>query len=339
MLLAKPVSRGLAFAILFLLACSSDKSTSPPPDDFHGFRYLGQYQTHDRATGVIVDGDFAYVAEHDSGMGVVDVSDPTHPVLTGRYRCPGALQIDLKGSTAYIADESLYSLEIVSISNPSNPSLVGRLDTMEVLGVRVFGNYAVMGCGHDGLQVVDIRDPANPTLTGSCEELGVLRFEIVGSHALVPGDYGYEGLFVVDLSDPTEPSVIGGVSVGGSPYEVAVAGNYAYMTDLGDPFTTADTGYLHIVDLSETASPQKIDSLFLGLATIADYIAGDYLYVTFVSPDTTTGFCILDISNPVDPAMVRTQSLGAVPWDIWVEQGYIYIAADTEGLLIYEFRP
>jgi hypothetical protein len=319
------------------LSCSDDKSSSSS-NDLHGIQFVGKYNTPDQAVGVIVEGNFAYVADHDSGMQIINIANPAQPAFGGHYQCPGALQIDLKGSTAYIADESLYSLEIVDISNPGTPGFVGRFDGFEVLGIRLFGNYAIMGCGSDGLLVVDVTNSSNPVPVGDCQEVSLLRLELYGNYVLVPGENSYKGLYLVSLSDLANPDVIGSVPTQGWPYEVAAQNSYAYMTSL-NMFNPLDTGYLYIIDISNTASPQKIDSLFLGTATVADFIRGDYLYVTFANADETSGFHIYDISTPATPELIATHLINVMPWDIWVENEYIYIAADTAGLMIFRYYP
>jgi hypothetical protein len=328
----------LVLSAVFFAACSDDKSTSSN-DQPHGLKFVGQYNTPGYAAGVIVEGQYAYVADHDSGMQIINVSNPAQPVLAGHYQCPGALQIDVRNGLAYIADEVAYSMEIVDVSNPGNPTFVGRFDTLEVLGVKVAGNYAFMGCGSHGLQVVDIADPANPSLAGSCEDVELLRFELIGNHAVVPGDNGTEGLFTVDLSNPMSPCVGGSIPTGGNPFEVAVKDSFAYMTNLGDLFNVSDTGHLYLINISDMASPQMVDSLFLANKTVADFIAGNYLYVTFVNSGTTSGFHIIDISDPMDLEIVATQSINSVAWDIWVANNTIYIAANEAGLMIYRFYP
>jgi hypothetical protein len=328
----------MVLAAFLICTCSDDESSTPtePSEPFQGFRFVSQYKTFDHAYGVTVSGSYAYVADHDSGMHIVDVSHPASPVRVGRYQCPGALQVDLKGGLAFIADETMYSLEIVDVSNPSNPTLVGRFDTLEVLGVRVYGNYALMGCGSDGLVVVDVSNPANPVLAGCCQELGPLRFELSGSYALVPAANGMDGLHIASLMDPVHPVVVSTIATKENPYEVASKLDYAYVTCLGS-FSGMDTGHLYIIDISSKTSPQLLDSLFVGDATVADYVYGDQLFVSYANRDKTTGFQIFDITNPAEPVKLKDEGLESLPWDIWVEGEYAYVAADTAGLLIYQF--
>ena len=57
------------------------------------------------ASGVVVDGDYAYVADDLSGLQVIDVSDPAVPQIVGSVDTPGeALGVDIVGNCVYVAD-------------------------------------------------------------------------------------------------------------------------------------------------------------------------------------------------------------------------------------------
>ena len=50
---------------------------------------VGSVATPDYALGVAVAGDRAYVACFESGLRVVDISNPSAPVIVGSMRAPG----------------------------------------------------------------------------------------------------------------------------------------------------------------------------------------------------------------------------------------------------------
>ena len=57
------------------------------------------------AKGVAVSGPYAYVADYDAGLQVLDVSDPANPRRVGGYRTPGvARSVAVSGNYAYVAD-------------------------------------------------------------------------------------------------------------------------------------------------------------------------------------------------------------------------------------------
>ncbi|MBK8129377.1 MAG: hypothetical protein IPK53_10815 [bacterium] len=55
-----------------------------------------------------VTGNYAYIADRDTGLRVVNVSDPAAPVEVGLYDMLGYAQnVGIAGSYAYVADRKL----------------------------------------------------------------------------------------------------------------------------------------------------------------------------------------------------------------------------------------
>ena len=85
-------------------------------------RYKGGYDTVDYAFGVAVVGNYAYVADDDNGLVIVDVSDPENPTLEGHYDTAGnARGVAVNGNHTYVADGG-NGLVIVDVTNITNPT-------------------------------------------------------------------------------------------------------------------------------------------------------------------------------------------------------------------------
>ncbi|MBI4726783.1 hypothetical protein HY768_06115 [candidate division TA06 bacterium] len=54
--------------------------------DSSNVRTVGYYDTPGYARGVAVSGSYAYVADGDSGLRIIDISDPSSPTEIGYYR-------------------------------------------------------------------------------------------------------------------------------------------------------------------------------------------------------------------------------------------------------------
>ena len=123
---------------------------------------LGNYNTSGLAIGVQVVGNYAYVADYDSGLQIIDISNPTTPTLKGNYDTSGyAWGVQVVGNYAYVAD-GYSGLQIIDISNPTTPTLKGNYDTSGyALGVQVVGNYAYVADFESGLQIIEISNPTN----------------------------------------------------------------------------------------------------------------------------------------------------------------------------------
>ena len=157
----------------------------------------GSYDTAGHAIGISVSGNYAYVIEGydlnvsfsgnyanvvdtDNGLLIVDISDPSSPVLKGSYRTAQEIKsVSVSGNYAYVAADNNFNngLLIVDISNPSSPILKGACNGIRyACCVSVSGNYAYVTTDSDSLFIVDISDPSSPVLKGSCDQRTVLGY-------------------------------------------------------------------------------------------------------------------------------------------------------------------
>ena len=76
----------------------------------------GSYDTPGHSWAVYVSGDYAYVADGDSGLKVVNITDPTHPSLAGEYKpsSGGVNGVYVSGDYAYVSaiGSGLYVIEV-----------------------------------------------------------------------------------------------------------------------------------------------------------------------------------------------------------------------------------
>lgn len=194
-------------------------------------------------TGVAIlkltdDQAYALIADHNTGIHIVDVADPSAPVLAG-----GVLKedgVDILGGTHGIEvygnyDGRVYALmtgdrgvHVLNVADPLNPILAGTVRhgagnyTFDAIYRTVIlespdSRTHVMIVDHPGgLHVVDIADPSNPVPTGNMpvgEDLAWypdMPVMLVKSHAdhmyaLVSGD---DGIRILDATDPRNPMLL-----------------------------------------------------------------------------------------------------------------------------------
>jgi hypothetical protein len=103
---------------------------------------------------VFVQGDYAYVADEEIGLQVIDISNPENPSWVSRLNTSGAYDVFVQGGYAYVAEGS--GIQVIDVSNPENPVSVGSHDTLgSAHGVFVSGDYtAYVADGSSGLQVI-----------------------------------------------------------------------------------------------------------------------------------------------------------------------------------------
>jgi len=205
---------------------------------------------------VNIVGGYAYVASknrngpsgsgsNDDGTGnsltILDIAtNPASPAIVGSVRDAnslfGAYGVAVSGHYAFVAAQGCLSgqpcpnssvgnaFAVIDISNPASPSIVAALHNNALpapwtgsgafghaTSVAISGNYAyVTAASQDRLTVLDISNPLNPTIVASLKDTTNLNF----------------------------------------PVDVAVSGQYAYVTDQISP------GRLTVVDVSNPANPQ-----------------------------------------------------------------------------------
>jgi len=88
------------------------------------------YDTPYLAKKVMVIGDLAYIADGDSGLRIINVSNPANPFEYGFYDTPGYVEgLKIAGDYAFIAEGLTHGLRIINISDPLNPTSISSLVT------------------------------------------------------------------------------------------------------------------------------------------------------------------------------------------------------------------
>jgi hypothetical protein len=285
-------------------------------------RSAGSYDTPNVAYGVAVSGDYAYVADHVSGLLVIDISDPTTPALAGSYNTTGyADEVVVSGDYAYVAG-SFGGLWVIDISDPTTPALAGSYNPIsDVSYVVVSGDYAYMAA-NDSLVVIDISDPTSPTFAGGYNAPDRV------SEVTISGDYAYAagwsaGLLVIDISDPTSPDSAGSYDTGDRAYGVAVWGDYAYVAEglVG----------LQVIDISDPTNPVLAGSYDTpGYSLDGLVICGDHAYAGHPSQ----GLLAIDISDPTNPLHAGSYDAPGYVEDIAISGGHAHVAWGSSGLQV-----
>ncbi|MCW9681474.1 cadherin domain-containing protein, partial [Dolichospermum planctonicum UHCC 0167] len=272
--------------------------------------------------GVQVVGNYAYVAD-DSGLQIIDISNPTTPILKGIYNTTGSNHgVQIVGNYAYVTPYS--KLQIIDISNSTTPILKGTYNISgDAYGIQIVGNYAYVANGHLGLQIIDISNPTIPILKGTYYTSGQpYGVQIAGSYAYVA--VSSSGLEIIDISDPTIPILKGTYDTSGTAESVQVVGNYAYVAD--------NNSGLQIIDISNPLTPTLKGNYNTSGTATGVQVVGKYAYVA----DLDSGLQIIDISNPLTPTLKGNYNTSGYAWRVQVVGNYAYVADSDSGLQIID---
>ena len=277
---------------------------------------------------VFVVGDRAFIGfSYPAGMEIVDISSPANPARVGDYLVPGASwDVAVAHQNVYIADE--VGLHVLDRSDPAHPAPVGYSATGgNRMGIEVAGDFAYLAIEQDGLRIFDLSDPAQPEQIGyyynpdSTRNVAVARI-----YAYLPDTWG--GVRIIDITHPITPTLSGFVDLGvaSTPSDVAVAGNYAYIT------LTGLNGGLRIVDISNPGSPRVV-----GVGPILEPVHGVVVQgrYAYLAVHYTPGLRIWDISNPSLPVLMGNGDTPSQVHSVDVTGRYAYLT-DEGGLSIFD---
>lgn len=280
--------------------------------------------------GLAISSNYVYVANRESGLYVIDVTDPTAPELKGSLDTPGwAQNVAASGTYAYLADGS-GGLRIVQASDPMVPIEVAVVPATalagEARGVAVLGNTACVGAGAGGLVTVDVSDPSAPQIMGNYPDLVATNVVISGTTAYVVDSRDLKVL-AVDVSNPSSPQLVDSTVLTGIPNDLAVIGSYLYVTvgEAGLDIFLLDPATGEIVSYQAT---QDTPGVAYDVAA-----AGLHAYVA----DGRSGLRIVDVltalGSPVEVGFYQTlgEALG-----LDVSGHHAYVAAEENGLSVMD---
>jgi len=302
---------------------------------FGGFRVLdlsvpdqtiesASFDFQSSAMDVAVSNAVKYIANGDSGLYVVDGSDPDETI--GEFLdTPGfAVGVTLHEQYALVADDHK-GVRIIDVSDTKNLIEVGFVDTPgQARRVAVLGDYAYVADGDGGLRIIDFSNPKAPV------EIGAINIPELAADVAVAGDYAYVAdghLRIIDVSDPTDPVAAG-------PSEQVFAKSVA----IEDGLLYLAFSDFHVFDLSNPSEPQPMSRKYIGYEATDISVSGFHAYVatrrdSFGRPG---GVDVFDILNPYFPSRVGRWKFDGDGWAVTISDDRAYLAGGQPGVVVLE---
>ncbi|MDL2342273.1 MAG: hypothetical protein QFB87_04320, partial [Patescibacteria group bacterium] len=151
---------------------------------------------------------------------------------------------------------------------------------------------------------------------------------------VVQGRYAYialssspYGIAVYDITVPSSPTLVGSSNVGNGSSGIAVAGNYAYVTNFLNSTVS-------IFDITNPAAPTSVGTATVGGGPTDIVVSGKYIYVTNNSGNS---FSVVDVSNPTAPVTLAATATNTGPSGVTVQGKYLYVTdKNANNLQIYD---
>lgn len=317
-----------ALAMLAWVACPAAEDCVDYGQYLH---CVGNYQASVGALDVAVRGDHAFLTH--SGLNVVDISDPEHPVDAAMLPIAGSPYLmELDGDLAYM---TLYTggLAIVDIGNPTAPVLLSSTAiTGQAVDVAVDHGVALVTRYRAATVVLDVSDPRAPVILSEIPSIRTtMGVGFAGSLAAICDQDGKVSFW--DVQQPASPLPLGVVTVNNrEAFDVLVDGGIAYVT--------AGTAGLVTIDATQPESPvvtARFDTPSFAISVEKD---DGILFVTDGSAGSSSYICGLftfELSDPRNPEMIGHRAVMEDALQVGVDSGRACVTSRYgPGMLVFE---
>lgn len=313
--------RNLALVILLLII-----NCHRPQIETHNFVIVGECKLPGYAKDVDVKGDYAYIANDQGGLQIVDISNPESPFIVGSYISQKSYQgVAVRDSFAYVAvAASDGGVAIFNVHNPDSIILLGQDPSFyayRIIAPEGDSQYIYIAARYWFI-VEDVTWPQYPSF--------IRRFATPGNvHSLFVVDSmvylacEQMGLIIYNLNHPDSTAKIGEIDTPSNARDIFVWANKAYIAD--------GYGGLVIIDVSE---PDNLE--LLGSYDTPGYAQGIFVEdnLAYIA-DGSEGLKVFDISDSQSPqlyGMLKTP----YAYNIYVRDKQIYLVDRDLGLVIIE---
>jgi hypothetical protein len=276
-------------------------------------------------TRTAISGTTAYLADRQTGMRTVNISDPLQLTELAHMNAIEAegLDVAVRENYAYVIEgeggQGVNGIVVFEVSNPAEPESLGYV-LYNGGRIAIEGDYAYAARVWQ-IATFSLANPAQP----QC--VNVLNIPLgnwgLGLAALNGYIYYASGasFYVCSLSEPAAPEIVGSCnlqahSAGDCVFGLAVAGNYAYVAD--------GYGGMRIVDVSDPTIPSEIywiDGYWVGAVAASGNI---------VVMDDLSRISIYDVTNPLNPTLAGYYSTAEYITDMEIQGQYLFTTSISD---------
>ncbi|MEO0137585.1 MAG: T9SS type A sorting domain-containing protein [candidate division WOR-3 bacterium] len=199
-----------------------------------------------------------YCACGDTGLKILDVTNPQSPVVLGGINThDNAYNLALFDTFCYIAD-GYAGLQIIDVADSTSPIILGSYPTNFARDVDVNSGICYVADNDSGLKIIDARNPSNPILLSRLifpneRAKKVLIIDTL-LYLITRSNTSFSGyLRLLNVANPSAPVELG---IYIAPYEIrgiSVQQNLIYIGY--DDIWFGDENHLEVIDFSDPLNP------------------------------------------------------------------------------------
>ena len=294
--------------------------------------------------------DYIFVSDVDSGIHIIDNSDPKSPKAIKFIQIPGNEDISVKDNFLYA--DSATDLVIFDISHINNVSIIERLeDVFNVYNYDIPVEAEAVDYGKfdfdDDIIVgwtltTERRKKVNNTIDIALDDGVVLsagaesttgtggslaRFQIVDNYLYTVGNYE---MAIFNIQNLAEPILSNTQYAGWNIETMFQAEGYLYL---------GSTNGMYIYNLVNPSSPEYVSDFTHWEGCDPVVVDGDYAYLTLrggnLCGQLESVLEVIDISDKTNPTLAARYNLEN-PYGLGIKNNMLYVCDGTAGLKLFE---
>jgi hypothetical protein len=304
-------------------------------------KLIHKVESYSPPTCITIKGRYAYIAEPERGLVVLNISNPYSAYITKTIDSPSPNNIDVAGGYAYLAAD-FRGMQIVDVDPTDSAKIVKTVDTEGcIIDVAHSDGYVYATDRYEGLRVFSVSNPEEAELVSTLELSGVPWW------VMVQDNYAYVvsravGVYIIDISNPEEPTVTYLVELPDLKYDVAAAMQGDFIYAMGCKYKGSSktvkgesAAILYIIDAKDRENPWVTNTVGMELRAKHMDLSGNYLYVA----DKENKLRVIDIDPPELADVVKTISHGnRISGNVAAAGGYTYLST-AAGLVVIDVEP
>ena len=273
----------------------------------------------DYSYDVVVDRNYAYVANYACGLKIIDISNPTFPSEIGAYDTVGRYPILFWTATAKdsFAYGGFWEFRVIDITDPHNPRTAAICDWFNPAKDIVIRDSFVYVAEDGKFEIFNVANPRQPRLVGRCNlPTGSADLCIQSNFAYITPD-----LHIVNISNPSNP-----ILVSRTPCN-------AWGIDVRDTFAFISHAYesLLVYSVANPLAPYKIGWAPLHGQGYDVVLRDNFAFVGCYD------FRVFDITDPTHPQLVGYYTTPDRVRRVFADSEYVYAACFSAGVCIFEY--